>query len=101
VNSVGIVGLDKTGAAMPTRTTTSSYGTRCTFPESVTNALSQVSTATYNYSYGVKASSKDPNNVSVSWGYDNFGRKTSEARPDSTSTTWLYEDCITELLDDH
>lgn len=94
VNSVGIVGLDKSGAAMPTRTTTSNYGTRCTFPESVKNALNQTSNIAYNYSYGVKASSTDPNNISSSWLYDNFGRKTSESRPDSTSTTWVYEDCI-------
>ena len=95
VNSVGVIGLDQNGITMPTRTTTSSYGTRCTFPESVTNALSQSSTTTYNYSYGVKSSSTDPNGVAVSWGYDNFGRRTSESRPDSTSTLWGYADCIT------
>ena len=95
VNSVGVVGLDSAGATMPTRTTTSSYGVRCTFPESVTNALSQTATTAYNYSYGVKASSTDPNNVAVSWLYDNFGRRTRENRPDLTYSTWLYEDCLT------
>jgi RHS repeat-associated protein len=95
VNSVGVVGLDSSGAIMPTRTTTSSYGTRCTFPESVTNALSQTATTAYNYSYGVKASSTDPNAVSVSWLYDNFGRKLRENRPDLTHSSWVYEDCLT------
>jgi RHS repeat-associated protein len=95
VNSVAIVGKDKNGAAMPARTTTSAFGTRCTFPETVTNALSQSTTNVYNYTYGVKSSTTDPNGVAVSWGYDSFGRRTSETRPDATSTTWTYEDCIT------
>jgi YD repeat-containing protein len=95
VNSVSIVGKDKTGAAMPARTTTSSFGTRCAFPESVTNALAQTSTSAYNYSYGVKSSTTDPNGVGVSFGYDSFGRKTSEYRPDGTYSTWTYEDCTT------
>jgi hypothetical protein len=96
VNSVGVVGLDQNGATMPTRTTTSSYGTRCTFPESVTNALTQTAYTSYNYSYGVKASSADPNSVSVSWLYDNFGRKVRESRPDSTYTTIAYTDCTAD-----
>ena len=96
VNSVGVAGLDKNGATMPTRTTSSSYGTRCTFPESVTNALSQISYTSYNYSYGTKASSTDPNSVAVSWLYDNFGRRNRESRPDSTYTTWTYTDCTAD-----
>lgn len=94
LNSVSVVGLDKNGVAMPARATTSSFGTRCTFAESVTNALSQTATIGYNYSYGVKASTTDANGVSVSWLYDNFARKTRESRPDGTYSTWSYADCI-------
>ncbi|MEZ5499829.1 MAG: FG-GAP-like repeat-containing protein [Steroidobacteraceae bacterium] len=93
VNSVSVVGLDKNGVAMPARTTTSSYGTRCTFAESTTNSLSQTATAAYNYNYGVKSSETDPNGISVSWSYDNFGRKSQENRPDGTYSTWGYYDC--------
>ena len=94
VNSVSVVGRKSDGTAMTARTTTSSYGTRCTFPESVTNALSQATLNGYNYSYGVKSSTTDPNGIIVSWGYDNFARRTSETRPDGTSTTWSYTDCV-------
>jgi RHS repeat-associated protein len=95
LNSVSVVGLDKTGAAMPARATSSSFATRCTFAESVTNALGQTATIGYNYSFGVKASTTDANNISVSWLYDNFARKKRESRPDGTYSTWDYTDCIT------
>jgi RHS repeat-associated protein len=95
VNSVSIAGKKSNGINTATRTTTSNYGTRCTFPETVTNALLQVAQNGYNYTYGVRSSTTDPNGISVSWGYDNFGRKTSETRPDGTSTTWAFVDCVT------
>ncbi len=94
VNSVSVVGKKPDGTAMTARTTTSSYGTRCTFPESVTNALSQTTTSGYNYSYGVKSSTTDPNGIAVTWGYDSFARKANEYRPDGTYTTWAYADCV-------
>jgi YD repeat-containing protein len=89
-----VIGLDETGAAMPARTTVTSYGTRCQMPESVTNPLTQTSQIAYRYDLGVKQSVTDANNVSGSWLYDNFGRKTKETRPDSTATTWSYTDCV-------
>jgi RHS repeat-associated protein len=93
INSVSIVGLDQNGATMPARTTTSGYGTHCEFAETVTNALSQVTTTGYRYDIGVKSSVTDPNNVTVSWLSDGFARRIKESRPDGTSTTWSYVNC--------
>jgi RHS repeat-associated protein len=93
-NSVSVVGLDENGVAMPARTTTTSYGTRCQDPESVKNPYNQSSSVAYNYDLGLKESVTDANGVSASWLYDNFGRKTLESRPDSTYTTWSYTDCV-------
>ena len=92
-NSVSVVGLDQNGTSLPARTTATSYGTRCQLPELVTNALSQTTTAGYDYGSGVKTSQTDPNGISVSWQYDSFARKKQENRPDGTSTTWAYADC--------
>ena len=100
-NSVSVVGLDQNGVAMPARTTTTSYGTRCQLPESVTNADGITSTV-YGYaaspvqpaSSTLPASTKDPNGIQTSWQYDDFGRKIKETRPDGTSTTYAYTDSL-------
>jgi len=94
VNSVSVVGYNSAGTALPSRATTSNYGTRCTFAETITNPLSQVTSVAYNYNFGVEASATDPNGVVVSWLYDNFGRRTRENRADGTYTTLVYEDCV-------
>lgn len=94
VSSVSVVGLDKNGVVMPARVTSSNYGTRCQFSESVTNPLNEVTNIGYNYSYGQKSSTTDANGAAVGWLYDNFARRTRENRPDSTYTTWAYVDCI-------
>jgi RHS repeat-associated protein len=93
-NSVSVVGLDESGVAMPARTTTSSYGTRCQLPETATNPLGQSTSTAYNYDLGVKSSAKDANGLTVSWQYDDFGRRILEKRPDLTSTTWSFTDCV-------
>ncbi len=93
-NSVSVVGLDKTGAAMPARVTGTSYASRCALPESVTNALNQTTVTAYNYNFGLPSSVTDPNGNAISWLYDNFGRKTQETRPDSTLTKYTYSDCV-------
>jgi RHS repeat-associated protein len=93
INSVAVIGLTSSGATMPTRTTTSNYGTQCTFAESVTNAQSETSSVAYNYSWGLPSSKTDPNGISVSWLYDNYGRKWQEIRPDGTTATFGYTAC--------
>jgi RHS repeat-associated protein len=86
-----------TGVGMTARTTSAAYSdatfTTGQFPLSVTNALSQTSTAAWDYDLGVPQSATDPNNLSVYWQYDAFGRRTSEDRPNGTATTWAYNNC--------
>lgn len=84
-----------TGVGMTARSTTELWNTTGQFPESITNALSQTSTVGYDYNLGVKTSATDPNELTVSWGYDVFGRVTAQTRPDGTSTTYGYNDCAT------
>lgn len=82
-----------TGIGMAARTSTASWGTTGQFPVSQTNALSQTSTAAYDYDRGVQTSSTDPNNLTTSWTPDAFGRIVTELRPDGTSTAYSYNNC--------
>ena len=66
---------------------------RCQFPETVTDALSQVTTIAYNYNFGVPISETDPNGIATSWAQDDFGRMQRENRPDGTYTTRTYSSC--------
>ena len=84
VNSVQVVGANSSGSAMPARTTSFTYGTRCQLPETVTNALGQSSALAYDYAFGVPTQSTDPNLLATLWQYDDFGRRTRETRPDGT-----------------
>ena len=93
VSSVQVVGAAQGGAAMPARTTSFGYGVRCQLPETITNALGQVSSITYDYDRGLPLTVSDPNGLSTSYVYDEFGRRVAEARPDGTSTSWSYESC--------
>ena len=93
VNSVQVVGATPGGSAMPARTTSFGYGARCQLPETITNALGQVSSITYDYDRGLPLAVSDPNGLTTRYVYDEFGRRVSEARPDGTSTSWSYESC--------
>ncbi len=77
------------------RTTSFGYDSRGRYVESTTNALGHLSTATHDARWGTVLSQADPNNVTVSFGYDGFGRKTSETRPDGTTTSIAYAACDT------
>ncbi|HWJ05782.1 MAG TPA: RHS repeat-associated core domain-containing protein, partial [Steroidobacteraceae bacterium] len=93
LNSLSVVGALPDGTAMPARTTTFSYGSRCQLPETVTNALGQARTFGYRYDFGVPTRATDPNGLSTTWIHDEFGRRTRETRPDQTATAWAYESC--------
>ncbi len=65
------------------QTTTTEYndGGYNTYPTDVKNALSQVTTTTYNYGLGLPTSVTTPNTSITSASYDGFGRITQIAAP--------------------
>jgi RHS repeat-associated protein len=94
-NSISVTGQTPAGSAMTPRTTTTSYGSHCIAPETVTNALSQQVIQGYRYDLALQTSSKDPNNLTTSWTYNDIGQKTLEARPDGTQTSFGLVACVT------
>src|SRR6185503_8482356 len=80
-------------SGMTARTTTANWGTTGQFPTSVTNALSQATSRTWNYAFGTPASQTDANGIAVSWQYDDFGRLVRENRPDGTAVTRTFNAC--------
>lgn len=61
-----------------------------TFIVSVTNALGEASTSTWDPVLGSKLSETDPNNVGASYTYDSFGLMQTSTAPDGTSTSQVY-----------
>ena len=89
-----------TGTGMTTRSTFIGWDTAGHFPTSITNALNQSITQSFDPNTGMMTSQSDPNSttgnpLTTTWLYDNFARKTKESRPDGTSTTWSYNNCAT------
>lgn len=76
------------GTGVTSRTSTTQFDSYRQFPTSVTNALGQISSVSYDPATGNIKSSTDPNGLVTTWEYDGFGRKTKEIRPDGTTTTW-------------
>ena len=66
------------GGRSETTTYDASYHT---YPVSSTNALSQTTSWTYNYTLGVPLSETDPNGQVTTAAYDTFGRMTSLTKP--------------------
>jgi RHS repeat-associated protein len=98
VNSISVVGTNPDGTAMAARNTGLDYthsSGRCQFPEAVTNAQNETTYRTYNYNFGVEATSTDPNQLQTVWSQDDYGRTTWETRPDGTYDTWGYQACNT------
>ncbi|HET7204894.1 MAG TPA: FG-GAP-like repeat-containing protein, partial [Steroidobacteraceae bacterium] len=93
--SVRVVGSNADGTAMPARTTSLGYGSRCQLPETVTNALGQTSTYQYRYDFGVATQAADPNGLVTAWTHDDYGRRTRQTLPDRSRTAWSYESCGT------
>ncbi len=93
VNSVSVVGRNPDGTDMSPRTTKTSYGERCQFPQMITNALNQRFIRTFRYDLGVVTSESDPNGLITGWQYDSYGRKIRETRADGTATTWNFWFC--------
>jgi hypothetical protein len=62
------------------------------FPITVTNALNQTETRTYDPRFGAALSVVGPNALPTTWELDDFGRKVGETRSDQTKTVFHY--CI-------
>lgn len=99
VNSVSVVGHNPDGTAMAARTSNYNYSyfsNRCQLPEQISNALTQSTTISYNYSFGLPLTVTDPNSAPTSWLYDDFGRKNQETRPDGTYSRWTFSYCASD-----
>ena len=88
VTTTEIIGKNPDGSDMPTRTSGVDYGSRCQFPLTQINALSETTTQQWDYSLGALVSSADPNGITTSWQYDGIGRLVREDRADATYSTW-------------
>jgi RHS repeat-associated protein len=80
-------------ALFASRTTKTGYSSDGRFAISVTNALGQTETRTFNPTLGVMTSLTGPNGLTTSWAYDGLGRKVLERRADTNGTRWAYEYC--------
>lgn len=73
------------------------------FPTTITNALNQFATSTYDFNTGLLNSTTDPNNQTTSYQYDQMLRTTEIDRPDGGQTTLAYptptEVDITQKID--
>lgn len=61
-------------------------------PVSVTNALSQTASTTYDVYTGIATSTTDPNNQTTNYAYDFMSRPTQVTYPDGGQTTKCYTD---------
>ena len=95
LSSVRTVGSNPNGTAMPARTTSFDYGSRCQLLESVTNAAAETTTYAWSYEFGVATRVTDPNGQSTTWMHDDFGRRVSETASDGTRRSWTFQSCGT------
>ena len=95
LNSVHTVGSNPDGTAMPARTASFNYGSRCQLPESATNTAGETTTYGWHYDFGVPARVTDPNGLSTTWSHDLFGRRVGETASDGTRRTWSFQSCGT------
>ena len=95
LNSVRTVGSNPNGTAMPARTATFDYGSRCQLLEAATNAAAERTTYAWRYDFGILARLTDPNGLSTTWMYDELGRRATESASDGTRRAWAFQSCGT------
>ena len=66
-------------------TTSTAYDPTGTLPQTVTNALGQQVTITYDYKYGKPLQKTDPNGNTTNYSYDSFGRLSTVVGPYDSS----------------
>ena len=87
------IGITTSGVDIVTRSSSAAYDGRGQFALSITNALNQSESWTYDPRFGTPTSHTGPNGLTTTWAYDTFGRKTQEVRPDGTQTQYAYLFC--------
>ncbi|MGH8306686.1 MAG: RHS repeat-associated core domain-containing protein [Gammaproteobacteria bacterium] len=81
------------GTSAASRTTGISYDPTERFPVTISNALGQNESLTYN-DWGEKLSDTDDNGDTVTYNYDGFGRKLTQSGPEpAVYTNWGYSSC--------
>jgi RHS repeat-associated protein len=93
VRLVTVKGVNPDGTPTNDRETELVWDDYGLFPDSLINALGQITHFDHDYDLGLPASTTDPNGLVTSWEYDSFGRRESESRPGGTSESWTYQDC--------
>ncbi|MEJ0086685.1 MAG: SpvB/TcaC N-terminal domain-containing protein [Pseudomonadota bacterium] len=91
VNQIAVTPVS--GQNQTARTAYVGWGATGRKPESVTNAMNQVSYTGWDYRFGTRNSVTDPNGLTTSWTYDTFGRLLREDRPDQTHTEYALSAC--------
>jgi YD repeat-containing protein len=64
------------------------------YPTTVTNALGQTTTYTYDFNTGQVTSSADPNTQATTYGYYPYGLAKSISYPDGGSTQYTYSTIV-------
>lgn len=92
VSGTGVSGLP-TDSGVTGRETKMTYDSTNRFPVTITNALTQTETLSYD-SWGNKLTDTDANGNTVSYHYDGFERKTKQSGPlPAVYTKWAYGTC--------
>ncbi|MCM2311985.1 MAG: FG-GAP-like repeat-containing protein, partial [Steroidobacteraceae bacterium] len=91
--NVSSVSTYPSGLPAQARTTSINHGSRCQRPETVTNALGQATTLSWDYPRGVNTAETDPNGLATQREYDGFGRLTRERGPDLAGTRLALTAC--------
>ncbi|MBV9991179.1 MAG: VCBS repeat-containing protein [Alphaproteobacteria bacterium] len=85
--------VQDSGTDITTRATQVAYDAAGEFPNTLTNALSQVTTYSFSAAFGGVTGVTDPNSVSTSTTYDTLGRVSNVAKADSTQIVIAYNYC--------
>src|SRR5271154_312263 len=91
-------GVTVSASDIATRTGSMGWSANGGFPTSMTNALSQTSTAGFDPGTGAETSATDPNKLTVMTTIDALGRPTLMIHPDGTRTAIVYFYCSADYM---
>lgn len=78
------------GSDVPSATTQFGYDSIGQFATSITNALNQTESRTYDARFGTLTSDTDINGLTTSYSYDSFGRLIQKTKPDGSADHFTY-----------